>query len=143
MTDDDTDWTAEFCESPQRRLGPAPKRPTPHSLLRAATREQIRTLAYLGSRPLIQPQFTGYATLDTGAGKIKRYKVGNPGQSDDLVVFFGHAIGLEYKVGADRQRPTQVRWQQLFERAGGLYVIVRRPKDGVDALMTVYEATKS
>lgn len=131
-------WVDDFCESPMRLPSMAPKR-TPHSLLKAATRAQVRKLAYLGSRPLIQPQYVGYATLDKGHGKMQKYKVGNPGSGDDLCIFFGRVVALEYKAGADRQRDSQKRWQALFERAGGIYVIVRTPKDAIDALMKVYE----
>jgi hypothetical protein len=104
---------------------------TPHSLLKTATIAAIRKLASTGSRPIVVPQFVGHANVGGG----RKYRVGQPGASDLLCVWHGHAFALELKAGNDRQRDSQAHWQALFERAGGTYLIVRKPADAVDAML--------
>lgn len=107
-----------------------PKR-TPHSLLKSATIAAIRKLASTGCRPIVVPQFVGHATV----GGNRKYRVGQPGAADLLAIWHGHAFALELKCGNDRQRDSQAHWQALFERAGGTYLIVRKPSEAVDAML--------
>ena len=123
----------EFWEDVDRNLSQKRARPkrTPHSALKASTIIAIRKLAATGSRPIIVPQFVGHANVGGG----RKYRVGQPGASDLLCVWNGHAFALEIKAGRDQQRDSQKHWQGLFERAGGTYVIVRRPADATDAML--------
>lgn len=50
-------------------------------------------------------------------------KVGVPGVSDLLACIDGRFWAVEGKVGRDRQRPEQQRFQAAVERAGGRYVM--------------------
>lgn len=50
-------------------------------------------------------------------------KVGVPGVSDLLACIDGQFWGIEVKVGRDRQREEQARFQAAVERAGGRYVM--------------------
>lgn len=65
-----------------------------------------------------------------------RYGVGNPGGADLIGLYRGRFVAIEIKtpasVGLDgvrrvagRQTPEQRLWQQLVERKGGIYAIVR------------------
>jgi hypothetical protein len=110
-----------------------PKR-TPHSLLKTATIAAIRKLASTGVRPIVVPQFVGHANVG-GKNSGRKYRVGQPGASDLLAIWHGHAFALELKCGSDRQRDSQAHWQALFERAGGTYMIVRKPSDAVDCML--------
>jgi hypothetical protein len=123
----------EFFEDVERNIAakaPRPKR-GPHSLLKTATIAAIRKLASTGVRPIVVPQFVGHANVGGG----RKYRVGQPGASDLLAIWHGHAFALELKCGSDRQRDSQAHWQALFERAGGTYLIVRKPHEAVDAML--------
>lgn len=50
-------------------------------------------------------------------------KVGVPGVSDLIGCIDGRAWFIEVKVGRDRQREEQARFQAAVERAGGRYVM--------------------
>ena len=114
-----------WVQEPERR-----RKSTPHGLLKQAVIAAIRKLETPDCRPIVVPQFSGRVTVESGA----QYKAGQPGASDLLVVYYGRAIALELKAGRDQQRSSQAHWQRLFERAGGLYAIVRTPADAIEAL---------
>ena len=59
------------------------------------------------------------------AGRFIR--VGMPGASDLIGTINGKPVACEVKVGRDRQRPDQAKFQAAWEAAGGVYVIA---KDG-------------
>lgn len=63
-------------------------------------------------------------------------KVGLPGVSDVLACYRGRMVAIEIKVGRDRQRPEQQRFQTAIEENGGLYVLARftDSEDGVETL---------
>jgi hypothetical protein len=130
MEEQDDDWVEQFCNSPYVPKRKPARRKTPHSILRAAARKLLKTIERTGNAVLIVPQFSGRVS----AGE-REFNVGRPGTADDLAVVCGRVYGLEYKAGQDRQRATQQRWQELFERAGGTYVIVRKPADALDAIV--------
>lgn len=48
-----------------------------------------------------------------------------PGTADVVGVVESRAIACEIKAGRDRMRPAQLLFQQAWERAGGIYLIVR------------------
>lgn len=47
------------------------------------------------------------------------------GSADISATVKGHSWKIEVKIGADRQSPEQIRYQQDIERAGGIYLIAR------------------
>lgn len=119
----------------------APKsKSTPHGNLKRAVIIAIRKLATEQCRPIIVPQFSGRVMV--GEGRAQRsYKAGQSGVSDLLVIWHGQAFGFELKAGHDTQRHSQEHWQRLFEKAGGIYALVRRPTEAVD-LMTQWAAQR-
>lgn len=133
MTNDD--WTADFCEAPQRSIGPVKTKrgPTPASILRRDTIKAIQGLKYLGSRPVVIPVYTGIAEH----GGIK-YQVGRLGASDLVVGFVGRLVAIELKAGADKQSERQKKFEMRVNQADCMYVIVHKPQDAVDALVRVY-----
>ena len=130
------DWTAEFCETPQRPIGPVKRarKPTPASKLRKAVIESVKTLGYLGSKPVVTPVYSGHVEMDG-----KRYALGRPGASDLVVCWHGGFFALELKAGADQQRDSQKAYAARISEAHGVYVIVRQPQDAIDAMMRWYQ----
>lgn len=128
-------WVDDFAESPQRAIGPVKPatRITPATILRRETIKAIQELKYLGSRPCVVPIYTGIA--EHGG---KKYQVGRLGASDLVVCFAGRFAALELKAGADRQSDRQKKFEMRIQQAGGVYVLVRKPQDAVDALVRLY-----
>lgn len=59
-------------------------------------------------------------------GDIKRIpSSGARGTSDIKAVINGRFVAIEVKIGDDRQSDAQKNYQEMVERAGGLYWIVR------------------
>lgn len=64
-------------------------------------------------------------------------RIGAPGMADSMMVvavqitpeMVGRTVGLavaaEFKTNAGRQSPAQVRWQQAFQKRGGIYRLIR------------------
>ncbi len=113
---------------------------TPHAKLKAACRDalipwRLRT----GCNLVLLPSIVGKVNVRDGTRQGKEIAVGRKGQADDtlLVGCKGQllgVLGLEYKAGADRQSEAQVAFQVRWERAGGVYVVVRSVEDMTDAL---------
>lgn len=68
----------------------------------------------------------------THAGRTVRF--GRKGMPDIGGCYRGWAVGFECKTVIGRQRPAQIVWQQSWERAGGIYAIVRDPTDAIAVL---------
>lgn len=62
-------------------------------------------------------------------GTPVRFGVGGPGASDLVGVFRGRAVFVEIKTPTGRQSPEQRTFQQLVERKGGTYVVLRSVED--------------
>ena len=60
---------------------------------------------------------------------------GTKGTADVSATINGRSVKIEVKVGKDRQSPSQKRYQQKVEDAGGFYMIARR----FDEFMEWYE----
>ena len=53
-------------------------------------------------------------------------KVGQVGITADMVgQTVGVCVGIEVKTATGKQRPEQKRWQEVFERHGGVYQLRR------------------
>jgi hypothetical protein len=109
---------------------PAKHKASAHSKLRKATRTRIRTLEKHGSRPYVRTNFTGKAQIGD-----REYHVGNVGEADLEVVWFGQGFQFEIKAEGDSQRRTQEKAERLFQAAGGIYLIVRQPHEATDCML--------
>jgi hypothetical protein len=63
-------------------------------------------------------------------------RAGTPGIADIMGVCRGRAIALECKTERGKQSRQQMRFQVAFEKAGGLYAVVR----SADEALTVLES---
>lgn len=57
-----------------------------------------------------------------------------PGIADYLGVFEGRALAVECKAPGGKQSPAQAKFQEQWERAGGIYVLAYGPEDLAKAL---------
>lgn len=58
-----------------------------------------------------------------------RFGVGGPGGADLIGLFRGRFVAIEIKTPTGRQSPEQRQFQQLVERKGGTYVVLRSVDD--------------
>ncbi|RIJ15978.1 VRR-NUC domain-containing protein [Henriciella mobilis] len=65
------------------------------------------------------------------------------GVADILVLWAGRAIAMETKTRNGRQSPEQKAWQADFERAGGVYHIVRSVDDVQAVLAAIIPTFKA
>ena len=75
-----------------------------------------------GYGAMAQSQNTGGANF---GGQFVAF--GRPGTPDIIGALppRGQFIGIEVKVGKDKQRESQIEWQARIEKVGGIYLIVR------------------
>lgn len=74
---------------------------------------------------------------NTGALKNKDDRLvryGLPGSSDVLACINGRFIGIEAKVGDDRQRQKQKDFATAVRAAGGIYILARSVDDVANTL---------
>jgi hypothetical protein len=74
-------------------------------------------------------------------GRTIRY--GLPGQADIAGCYRGRHIEIEVKTPKGRLSLHQERWKDAVQRAGGVYVVARRPADALEALDALNRATGS
>lgn len=98
------------------------RKETPHTRLKRACRRELHKIS--GGAGCTIPVQNIRAQIP---GTTRTYQTGRPGAADDVWIFKGKAFGIEYKAGADRQSERQARFQQSWERAGGVYIIARSP----------------
>lgn len=110
---------------------------SPAAALRKRCKEALKGLAYLGSRPLWEPRVT--AGKVHFAGSKREFLIGSKGQADVIVTFFGHSFHAELKAGNDRERQSQKDYAPFIHRSHGTRVVVRQPRDLIDAMMHWYE----
>lgn len=65
--------------------------------------------------------------LKDQTGRLVRY--GLPGSADVIACLNGRFIGIEAKVGADRQSQKQADFATAVRRAGGIYILARSVDD--------------
>lgn len=56
-------------------------------------------------------------------------RYGLPGSSDVIAIIKGRFVGIEAKVGKDRQRENQVNFAAAVRAAGGVYILARSVDD--------------
>lgn len=62
-------------------------------------------------------------------GRWVAYGVGTPGGADLIGVWRGRFVAVEIKTPTGRQSTEQKQFQQLVERKGGIYVVLRSVDD--------------
>jgi len=67
-------------------------------------------------------------------GRVVRF--GKVGQGDitGIMLPSGRRVEIEVKAGKNKQSPHQVRFQQMIEKYGGLYILARSVSDAMNAL---------
>lgn len=70
--------------------------------------------------------------LKDQTGRLVRY--GLPGSSDVLACIRGRFVGIEAKVGRDRQRTNQQDFSNAVHQAGGIYILARSVEDVTNRL---------
>ena len=106
---------------------------------------QQRIRMALGSLPTVLVQRRNVGTFYTRDGRPQR--IGTPGEADlqgiidgQVCVRCGHKVhplpyALEVKTAVGRQSKVQKNWQQnVWERRGGLYAIVRSVEEALKAV---------
>ena len=71
--------------------------------------------------------------------RFRKYGYANPGGSDLVGCFRGRFIGVELKSRTGKQRDAQVLFQELIEKKGGLYFIVRSEDDARALLADLHQ----
>ncbi len=56
------------------------------------------------------------------------------GLGDIMGTYRGRSVAIETKTKRGTQRTSQIRFQNAFERAGGIYIIARSVEDALTAL---------
>lgn len=62
-------------------------------------------------------------------GTPVKFGVGGPGGADLIGLFRGRFVAIELKTPIGRQSKEQKQYQQLVERKGGTYVVIRSVDD--------------
>jgi len=67
------------------------------------------------------------------SGAFKRdksfYRFGDVGSPDIFMVIKGQIFGIECKSPTGKQSDSQIEWQERFEMAGGIYLLIKSLKD--------------
>jgi len=120
----------------QKQPRAEPKR-QPHSALKKRCRDALAK--WSGARGVLIPIQNLKVEIGHGAAR-KSFMTGRVGCADDIYLIDGSAVGLEYKHGHDEQRPSQIAFQQKWEAAGGIYLIVRSPEQLIAGLEAALKA---
>lgn len=75
-----------------------------------------------------------YRDDDGSVARSVHYGIGNPGGADLIGMFRGRWIEVETKTPRGRQSEAQRIRQQLVERNGGIYAIVRSESEATELL---------
>ena len=71
-----------------------------------------------------------------GSGKYIK-GTGTNGSADISATIKGKSIKIEVKIGKDKQSEAQIKYQQMIERAGGIYFIAKNFNDFYDFYITL------
>ena len=78
-------------------------------------------LQYLSYRPWLYWRNNSGALPTAKGGFIRFGAVGSP---DIFILREGNLIGVECKVGRNKQSPVQKNWEKIMERNGGRYWLI-------------------
>jgi hypothetical protein len=80
--------------------------------------------------------FGGTYTRKGDGQTVKRFlRFGAPGSPDIFALIKGRFIGIECKVGDNKQSPDQLAFQKDLERNGGIYWLIYSPEQLVSKLI--------
>lgn len=68
---------------------------------------------------------TRYRTDGSVAGIQWTKGTGTAGSADISATIKGRSVKIEVKIGKDRQSDAQKKYQEMIERAGGVYIIAK------------------
>lgn len=71
-----------------------------------------------------------------GSGKYIK-GTGTNGSADISATIKGKSIKIEVKIGKDRQSEAQIKYQQMIEKAGGIYFIAKNFDNFYDFYITL------
>ena len=71
-----------------------------------------------------------------GSGKYIK-GTGTNGSADISATIKGKSIKIEVKIGKDKQSEAQIKYQQMIEKAGGIYFIAKNFNDFYDFYITL------
>lgn len=75
---------------------------------------------------------------NTGAYKTEHgsfIRFGAKGSPDIYALREGKLVGIECKVGRNKQSPEQKKWQQAMEKHGAIYWIIYSPEELIGKLI--------
>ncbi len=77
--------------------------------------------------------------VQAGGHRVGKHFVrgAEPGTADLIGAFMGRPIALEVKTAKGKQQLTQALWQVEWQRAGGIYAIVRSAEDTLKVLADI------
>ena len=98
-------------------------------------------LDYLSMRGIMAWRNNSGAFASEHKGRKRFVRFGTPGAPDIMGILppadGGRFLGIECKVGKNKQTPAQHAWAFQCERSGGLYVLARSVDDVHDALKVI------
>jgi len=97
---------------------------------------QNRILVELSAAPdvLVWRQNVGMGTMTNADGSTHKMQFGVPGMADIGGICCGIALQLEVKSEKGKQTKQQAKWQKAVATVGGIYSVVRSPKDAWEAI---------
>ena len=110
------------------------RRVLPAKRLKDDTLKAMRAFANtVGVGLEITPVFVGRVKAMSG----EEYSVGKKSSADLIACFGGRYMDIEIKAGNDSMSTGQKQRRERIFKAGGFYVLVRRPQDALDAMARV------
>lgn len=97
---------------------------------------QIDVRLALGAEPELVLWRNNVGVAEARGSKI-RFGVGGPGGADLIGIFRGRFVAIEIKTPIGRQSEDQKVFQQLVERKGGIYVVLRSAEEARAWLATL------
>jgi hypothetical protein len=82
--------------------------------------------------PRFEKQMVGSKMVSTQVGWMRAK--GGQGKQDACWVYKGVVLFIDYKVGADFQKPEQAKVQQRIERSGGTYLLIHNMQEVYDTI---------
>ncbi len=80
--------------------------------------------------------FSGEHTRKRDGQTVKRFvRFGEPGSPDIYALVKGRLVGVECKVGDNKQSPEQVEYQKKLQQNGGYYWLIYSPEELIGKLL--------
>ena len=91
---------------------------------------------WLGDNGKIRLSRNNTGATKTKSGGFVVYGLGKGG-ADIVGVVYGYPVAIEVKKPGEKQRPEQRAWQEDWERAGGVYVVMTSQEQALELLSMV------